>query len=143
MQQLFLALAFLFTSVVMAQSNEKKELKDENTIKVSVVNALNDEGTISFAIYDETGFLKQPIISKSGTITNGKCTVQFENITTGMYSVVCYHDENSNGKMDFELNGMPLEAYGASNNVMSFGPPQFEDSKFVVSNDDITLEIKF
>ena len=45
--------------------------------------------------------------------------------------------------MDFQENGMPLENYGVSNNVMNFGPPQFESSKFVVEKDPMNLEIKF
>lgn len=143
MQHLILALTLLFTSVIMGQSLQKEELKSKTTIKVSVINVLNDNGTISFAFYNEDGFLKAPLFRKSATIDNRVSTVEFENIPAGDYSVVCFHDENSNGKMDFELNGIPKESYGASNNVMNFGPPQFEDSKFEVTNEDISLEIKF
>ena len=45
--------------------------------------------------------------------------------------------------MDFAANGMPLEDYGASNNNMSFGPPNFDLAKFTVSDKDVSLEIKF
>jgi uncharacterized protein (DUF2141 family) len=38
---------------------------------------------------------------------------------------------------------MPKEDYGASNNVMNFGPPQYEDSKFIVSDKNVSLNIKF
>lgn len=143
MQHLILALALLFSSVVLAQSNEKQEFKDGKIIKVSVINALNDNGTIAFALYNEEGFLQTPLQSKSGTIQEGISTVEFENISAGNYSIVCFHDENSNGRMDFELNGMPKESYGTSNNVMNFGPPQFDNSKFELTNEDKTLEIKF
>ena len=44
--------------------------------------------------------------------------------------------------MDFNTNGMPIEDYGSSNNVMNFGPPRFSDAKFVVSDKDLTFEIK-
>jgi len=46
------------------------------------------------------------------------------------------------GKVHFALNGMPLEDYGSSNNVMAFGPPSFEESKFEVMDKDLTFEIK-
>lgn len=49
---------------------------------------------------------------------------------------------SDNGKMDFSLNGRPLEDYGTSNNVMTLGPPSFEDSKFEVMDKDLTFEIK-
>ena len=45
--------------------------------------------------------------------------------------------------MDFKANGMPLEDYGASNNNMTFGPPNFEDAKFIVTDKNVSLEIKF
>jgi uncharacterized protein (DUF2141 family) len=45
--------------------------------------------------------------------------------------------------MDFQPNGMPLEAFGASNNKMAFAPPTFEDAKFIVSDKDVSLNIKF
>lgn len=143
MQHLILAIALLFSSLIMAQTNEKQELRDGQIIKVTVVNALNDNGSIAFALYNEEGFLQSPLQSKSGTIQEGISIVEFENILAGNYSIVCFHDENSNGRMDFEMNGMPKESFGTSNNVMNFGPPQFENSKFEMGNEGKTLEIKF
>jgi uncharacterized protein (DUF2141 family) len=37
---------------------------------------------------------------------------------------------------------MPLEDYGATNNVMNYGPPQFNDAKFELKDKDLTFEIK-
>jgi uncharacterized protein (DUF2141 family) len=45
--------------------------------------------------------------------------------------------------MDFDENGMPKESYGLSNNMMTFGPPEFASSKFEVTKEDLNLEIKF
>tara|TARA_B110000027_G_scaffold125581_1_gene143115 strand:- start:800 stop:937 length:138 start_codon:yes stop_codon:yes gene_type:complete len=45
--------------------------------------------------------------------------------------------------MDFQPNGMPLEDYGASNNIMNFGPPKYEDAKFTVTDKKVSLKIKF
>ncbi|MDA9087377.1 DUF2141 domain-containing protein, partial [Polaribacter sp.] len=73
---------------------------------------------------------------------NGKTTITFKEVAGGEYAIVCYHDKNSNDKMDFQPNGMPLEAYGASNNVMNFGPPKFDDAKFTVVDKNVSLEIK-
>jgi uncharacterized protein (DUF2141 family) len=44
--------------------------------------------------------------------------------------------------MDFEPNGMPKEMYGVSNNVMNFGPPQWNDAQFEVASEPIALEIR-
>ena len=44
--------------------------------------------------------------------------------------------------MDFDTNGMPLEMYGVSNNVMSMGPPLWSDAKFEVADTPIELDIR-
>lgn len=112
-------------------------------ITVTVVNATTDNGKVSFALYDQVTFMKTPLKGASAKIIKGKSTVTFKNIAQGEYSVICFHDKNNNGKIDFNENGMPLEDYGASNNNMDFGPPSFLDSKFTVIEEDVCLEIKF
>ena len=84
-----------------------------------------------------------PIAASDTKIIDGKVTVTFENVKPGEYAILASHDENENGKMDFRENGMPLESYGASNNVMNFGPPQFGDAKFKVTNEDLDIKIRF
>ena len=112
-------------------------------ITVTVVNATTDNGKVSFALYDQVTFMKTPLKGASAKIIKGKSIVTFKNIAQGEYSVICFHDKNNNGKIDFNENGMPLEDYGASNNNMDFGPPSFLDSKFTVIEKDVSLEIKF
>lgn len=114
-----------------------------NTITVKVVNATSDAGNVEFALYDKTNFGMKPLKGDESKIVNGKSVVVFENIAAGEYAIICYHDKNNNDKMDFEANGMPIEDYGASNNVMNFGPPKFEDAKFSIIDKNVSLEIKF
>lgn len=115
----------------------------EYSITATVVNVTSNKGKVSYALYDKKNYMKQPIQAKKATIENGKSTVIFENVPLGEYAVICYHDKNENNKMDFEPTGMPMEDYGASNNVMRMGPPMYEDSKFSVTDKDVSLEIKF
>lgn len=139
-------IAVIFACVVLIQTTEKKNVGkalEKRTITVVVTNATSDSGKVSFALYNQETFMKKPMQDKEASIESGKSTVIFENIEPGEYAVVCYHDKNSNNTMDFESNGMPLEDYGASNNVMTFGPPQYENSKFEVADKNVTLEIKF
>lgn len=145
MQQVLVAVALLFSSMLIAQTSEETtNLITGQSIKVSVINVSSDNGTVGFALYNEETFMKAaPIKATGATIENGVSTVIFENIPAGEYAIICYHDANGNNQMDFEANGMPKEAYGTSNNSMSFGPPQFDNSKFEVNSEDITLEIKF
>ena len=113
------------------------------SITVTVVNATSDAGKIGYALYTKNNFMRQPIQGKNAKIVNGKSTIVFENVPSGEYAITCYHDKNYNGKMDFQTNGMPLEDYGASNNVMTFAPPTFENAKFILKDENLKLDIKF
>lgn len=145
MQQLLVVLALFFSSMLMAQTNTvNQDLNNGQSIEVSVTNALSNKGSIHFALYDENTFMKsKPLFSEEAEINENTSTVVFENIPEGEYAIICYHDENENNRMDFQENGMPKENYGTSNNAMNFGPPQFDSSKFELTNEDLILEIKF
>ena len=117
--------------------------QEKSSITATVVNVLTSEGKVGFALYNKDNFMKQPILAKEAKIVDGKSKVVFENVLAGEYAILCYHDKNNNDKMDFQPNGMPLESYGASNNVMNFGPLRFDDAKFKVSDKKVSLEIKF
>ena len=45
------------------------------------------------------------------------------------------HDLNGNGRIDFNLIGIPTEAYAFSNNVGRFGAPKFEEASFTLAGD--------
>ena len=112
------------------------------TITVTVDKIKNNTGKVLFALYTEKTFMKtKPIQATGSTIEGNKVTVTFTNVPKGAYAITCVHDENDNGQMDFEDNGMPKEDYGISNNPMSYGPPEFESSKFMVKDKDVSLSI--
>lgn len=143
MQQFLLALALLFSSLLAGQNSADGKLEKYQSIEVSVTNVSSESGTVEFALYNEEGFMKEPIAAQSGKINGKLSTVVFENIPNGTYAIICFHDANENKRMDFEMNGMPIENYGVSNNVFAMGPPVFESAKFEHKNSDKKLEIKF
>lgn len=136
---------FLSTILILLASILSVSAQEGNQkITVTVINATSDDGTIKFALSDKQNFLVgKPIQAKESKIENGKATVIFENVPAGEYAITCFHDKNSNNKMDFQPSGMPMEDYGASNNVMNFGPPKYDDAKFTITNKDVSLDIKF
>ncbi len=141
MIRLILILSFFLLALIGYGQTDKQGVN----LTTTVVNIANDKGKIYFALYNsEENFLaRKPVSTASSTILNGISKAEFSNVTTGFYAIICFHDANDNGKMDFQDNGMPLEDYGMTNNVLSFGPPQFKDGKFEVKNTDLTLDIKF
>lgn len=142
-------LIYVMSLLGFAQSNEASLVKNLNKplykIDVVVNNVISDKGKIYFALYDsETNFnSKNSIQTAEATVSGGFATVSFTELISNTYAIICFHDANDNGKMDFQENGMPLEDYGATNNVMNYGPPQFNDAKFELIDKDLTFEIKF
>ncbi|WP_299048525.1 DUF2141 domain-containing protein [uncultured Polaribacter sp.] len=131
----------LLTVLVLSVTNS---LTAQNkTITATVVNVTSIDGKVGFALYNKANFMKKPLQAKNAKIIEGKSTITFENLPDGEYAIICYHDKNDNNRMDFEPNGMPKEDYGTSNNVMSFGPPQFNDAKFLLTTKNISLDIRF
>ena len=110
------------------------------TITVNVPVKSND-GSVIFGLFTEDNFLREPIQGLESQIVDGKATVTFENVAPGIYAITLFHDKNGNKQMDFEPNGMPIEMYGVSNNVLSMGPPLWSDAKFEVNGEPLTLDI--
>jgi uncharacterized protein (DUF2141 family) len=127
-------------SITLANAQETKG----QTITVTIDNVRNNNGKVSFALHTIDTFMKGAGVQNTeSNIENGKATVTFKNVVAGTYAVLALHDENENGRMDFQDNGMPKEDYGTSNNQISYGPPQFAESKFEISNKDLEIKIRF
>ena len=142
MQHLILTIVLFFLSIIMQAQDSQENLEVKN-ITVAVTNALGNHGNVKFALFNEEGFRKQPLVSISSTVEKGVCSTVFEKVPRGVYAIICFQDENNNNRIDFNENGMPKESYGASNNALNFGPPQFQTAKFELAEDDLKLEIKF
>jgi uncharacterized protein (DUF2141 family) len=130
-----------FTHFVNAQ-NDTASTSEGTTITVTVP-VTSDEGNVLLGLYTEDIFLKAaPMKRAIAEIIDGKAIATFENVAPGTYGISLFQDKNGNKQMDFDVNGMPLEPYGISNNIMSFGPPQWSDAKFEVGNEPIEMEIR-
>ncbi|WP_232279356.1 DUF2141 domain-containing protein [Psychromonas ingrahamii] len=67
-------------------------------------------------------------------IDESQAICHFTDILPGKYAMAVIHDENTNGKLDTNLIGVPKEGFGFSNNAKallsapSFSAPSFEYS---------------
>ena len=142
MKTIILTIALAISTFFLKAQTDDVASVEGTTITVTVPVASN-EGNVIFGLYDENTFMKSaPIQGLEGEIIDGKATVTFTNVVPGTYGISLFHDKNGNKIMDFEPNGMPKEMYGVSNNVMSYGPPQWSDAKFEVNSAPIELEIR-
>ena len=127
-----------FAIVLLVFGNICSAQNETTNLEVTINNVKNDNGVVLLALHSEDTFMKlKPLI------VDGHIKATFTNIAKGEYAVLAIHDENENGTMDFNTNGMPKESYGASNNDMSFGPPVWSDSKFIVGEENQSIAIRF
>ena len=137
MKTVILLIAMFVGSLVNAQS------ETSGSISVTVPNVSGTNGEVMFGLYTANDFMKTPFMGKKSEIIDGKATVNFENVPEGEYALVIMHDKNSNGRMDFEPNGMPKEDYATSADVPLMGPPTWEDTKFKYDGKQKNLEFRF
>lgn len=139
MKSLLLVATLLFSVAGQAQ-----KASDETQITVTISNVSGNEGKVILSLFDEETFMQAPPL-KSGTseIIEGQATYTFKDVPAGVYSVISFHDKNDNDRIDMEPTGMPTEDYGVSNNPMSFGPPQWTESKFEVKDSPVSIEIRY
>lgn len=139
MRTLSLIIALL-TAILSTQAQSK----NTHDITVTINNALNDTGKVLFSLHSQETFMKgKGLKSEESKIKDGKAVITFTDVAPGEYAILVLHDENENYRMDFDESGMPKENYAISNNPVSYGPPQFEDGKFEVSNKDLELNLRF
>ena len=83
-------------------------------------------------------------IQRNGNAAIATCKI--DHLKPGEYSAFIVHDRNQNGKMDSNLVGYPLEAFGFSNNIRpQLLPypkhPSWKDTKFVVKPGENQIRI--
>lgn len=137
MKTLFVTIALCISALGFTQTETK------NTITVIVENFTSNEGKAAIALHTSDTFMRGAGIQNlEAKIVDGKATFTFENVSNGEYALLVLHDKNENDRMDFEENGMPKESYGTSNNTRSFGPPIYDDAKFIVDKDlELTIRL--
>lgn len=72
----------------------------------------------------------------------GRITVVFTDLPPGRYAIALFQDMDSNGKLDRNFFGAPVEPVGFSRNPdASWGAPDFEQAVFDVTNGNNELKI--
>ncbi len=113
-------------------------------LKVEIQNLRVAKGIIYVSLFRPSKEFPQgkALEGKNVEVTARVAQITFS-VDPGEYAIAVYHDENSNGKMDKRVFGIPKEPYGFSNNyrpVMS--APKFSDCRFNVGEVGKTISIK-
>lgn len=115
-------------------------------INLEISNVEKMTGDVLIVLFDsEKAYSSsgKPIHSAKVPADAKTLTTSFTDLVAGDYAIKLFHDENSNGKLDTNIVGLPQEGYGFSNNGGRFGPASYEEAKFTVSEDThISIELR-
>jgi len=136
---LVLLMAMLIFSLGYTQTEEKCNLT------VTISGFENDHGDVRLALVNSEETYKSKIPAEDRLVSgieNNTATFKIENLDYGEYAIKVFHDEDQDGELDKTFLGLPTEAYGFSNNARgTFGPPDYDEAKFVISQKEVEMTI--
>jgi uncharacterized protein (DUF2141 family) len=118
-------------------------------LTVIVSGIRNASGSVSAGIYDSaSSFPKvdEAVVVFRIKARQGAVGFAVHGLAPGRYAVAAYHDENGNGRLDFDPTGAPAEGYGVSNGARNpQAPPEFARAAFELGdqNEAVTIEIAY
>lgn len=116
-------------------------------IHVTVLNIRNSLGTVDCALFNSpSGFptdtLRSALRLSAMKVPERTAHCDFMDLPPGRYALVVLHDENMNGRIDYNWLGIPREGYGFSNDVHGkLGAPSFEQAAFVYEGKALELTV--
>ncbi|MCX5706596.1 MAG: DUF2141 domain-containing protein [Candidatus Omnitrophica bacterium] len=141
-------LSVLFYVFLFALGLSAQPIAETGKIKVLVRGLRNDKGFVKIGLYNtKSGYYSRGQIAsfRSAQVApkEKKAEYIFDRVPYGEYTVKLFHDENPNGRLDKNIFGIPTEKYGFSNSPKAFFRlPDYNQAKFNLSSNQITLEIK-
>jgi uncharacterized protein (DUF2141 family) len=140
---IYVALAMAAATPALAQNSAHQK----NVLRVHLDGFRNNNGKAHCSLFNDPPAFPEhgEKAFKEGeapSIRNAYAEIDFTGIPPGKYALVCYHDENSNGKFDESALGMPKEGYCFSNNVKPMlSAPNFDESAFDYKGGDQPISI--
>jgi len=114
-------------------------------LTIKITDLRNHKGDLIFGVFKSAdGFPTEKAKSvnwqvRSADASDLTFTVQ---LPPGRYSASVLHDENRNGKMDFNAFGVPVEGYGVTNNPKpKLRKATFDEARFNLPSGGATLTI--
>lgn len=121
-------------------------ISETGTIVVEIVGLRSNIGDVEITLFNQkTGFPTDSLKAFRQIrlkIEKNRCLESISNLPYGTYAIAGYHDENSDGRLNFNFFHIPKEGVCASNNARGhFGPPSFEDAKFSLKSSSLTIKM--
>jgi len=130
-----IATSVVLSTMIVAATIVSPSTARCDEIRVTVKGLRNDKGRVGCSLFNGVeGFPRdreKEFREMWVPIHNGSAVCGFIGLPAGIYAVSVLHDENSDGKMDFNWFGMPSKGYGFSNDAKAMLlPPSFHAASF-------------
>lgn len=105
----------------------------EGELRLTVTGLRSAAGMVRCELFDNAQAFPRgrEIAASVAPIADGQAICRFRPPRAGRYAIAFMHDQNGNGRMDFNLLGIPTEGFGFSNNARALlGPPDFAEAAF-------------
>ena len=138
MKTIAVLFALLLGSIVHGQT------EGSGNITATVPNVNGTEGMVRFGLYNADTFMKTaPEFSVNAKIKMGKLSPNLKMYLQGTYALLVMHDKNDNGTWILILVECLWKIMDTSGNGMSYGPPNWDESKFQFDGREQIIEIRF
>ena len=127
---------YLFAVALFLAPTWVNPSQEKLSLIVEVTGAKPNKGQAVCSLFtSEDTFLKQPAIKITKLVdSNGEVVFRVDDLEPGTYAVSIVYDEDSNGKLNTGIFGIPTEPVGVSNNAKGkFGPPSYKKAAFNLS----------
>lgn len=121
-------------------------ISETGTIVVEIVGLRSNRGDVEITLFNQkAGFPTDSLKALRQIrlkIEKNRCLESMSNLPYGTYAIAGYHDENSDGRLNFNLFHIPREGVCASNDARGhFGPPSFDDAKFLLKSSSMSIKM--
>lgn len=146
---LLISKVILVSGVVLGISSftlDNSRVLEESSLKVKVTGINSKEGNVHVLLFNQaTGYPTNEAKAykhvKAQANTN-EVTITIDRLPFGTYSIVAFHDKNSNEEFDKSWFGSPKENYGFSNIPGEYcGTPSFQQTSFTVNQKSSAISI--
>lgn len=143
-----LASAAVLVPLAASAQGECQGPKSDTVIEVTVTGLRDAKGQVAVTLYADD---PRRFLVKHGSLYTGRVTADAPATKMclyvpkpGIYALAVYHDANANQTFDRGgLIGLPLEAYGFSNNPATlFSLPSFRSVRLDIAHSGMTTSIK-
>jgi uncharacterized protein (DUF2141 family) len=136
---------FVFLIVGMIGAPSAYAAEDEFSVDVIITGAEPRIGQVLVSLFDSSEtYMEVPLLEANADVDGeGKAFVALGKRAAGQYAIVVIYDKNGNGELDTGFFRIPKEKIGYSNNAESkFGPAKWNDTRFMVTDSDVKVDIQ-